>query len=60
MREELAMADKHEEAKSLSLNEAERQREKAQADEIKAEMNKVLLVDAAPHAADLRHHAGEG
>ena len=41
------MADKLEEAKSLSLNLAGRQREKAQAGKIHAERNKVLLVDAA-------------
>jgi hypothetical protein len=44
---ELDMVEKHEEAKSISLNEAERRREKAQADKIKEEMNKVLLAKAA-------------
>jgi carboxyl-terminal processing protease len=46
VREELVLADKHEEAKSLSLNEAERRREKAQTDEIKAEMNRVSFAEA--------------
>jgi carboxyl-terminal processing protease len=45
--EELAMAEKQEEAKSISLNEAERRHEKAQADQIKVEMNKFLLAKAA-------------
>jgi carboxyl-terminal processing protease len=44
--EELAMLDKREGAKSLSLNQAARQHEKAQANEIEAEMNKVLLAEA--------------
>ncbi len=47
VREELAMADKHEEVRSLSLNEAGRRREKAQADKIKVAMNKFLLANAA-------------
>lgn len=41
------MADKHEEVRSLSLNEAGRRREKAQADKIKVAMNKFLLANAA-------------
>jgi carboxyl-terminal processing protease len=45
--EELAMAKKLEEAKSISLNEAERRQEKAQADQIKGDMNKLLLAKAA-------------
>jgi carboxyl-terminal processing protease len=44
--EELEMAEKQEEAKSISLNEAERRHEKAQADQIKGEMNKLLLAKA--------------
>jgi len=47
VRQKLEMADKDEEAKSLSLNEAERRRAKAQADKIEAEMKKVLLAEAA-------------
>lgn len=47
VREELAMADKNEESKSLSLNEADRRRAKTQADEIGAEMKKVILINAA-------------
>ena len=47
VREELAMADKHGEVRSLSLNEAGRRREKARADKIKVEMNKFLLASAA-------------
>lgn len=46
VRQELTMAQQHEEAKSFSLNEAARRREKTQADEIKAAMNKILLNDA--------------
>jgi carboxyl-terminal processing protease len=42
-----AMAEKDEEAKTLSLNEAERRLVKAQADEIGAEMMKVVLANAA-------------
>jgi carboxyl-terminal processing protease len=45
--EELAMAEKQEEAKSISLNEAERRHEKAEADQIKGEMNRLLLAKAA-------------
>ena len=45
--EEMAMVDKQEEAKSLSLNETMRRHEKAQADEIEGEMRKVLLVKTA-------------
>jgi carboxyl-terminal processing protease len=44
--EELARADKHAHAKTFSLNEAVRRREKTQADELKAEMNKSLLANA--------------
>ena len=53
--EAMAMADKNEEAKSLSLNEAARRNEKAQADKIGAEMNKVLLAGAvqAPPTYDI-------
>lgn len=43
MREQMAMANKDQQANSLSLNEASRRREKARIDEIRAEMNKVLL-----------------
>jgi carboxyl-terminal processing protease len=50
-----AMAEKDEEAKMLSLNEAERRLVKMQADEIGAEMMKVVLANAArtPPAYDL-------
>ena len=47
VREELAMVEKNAEAKFLSLNEADRRREKAQADAIQAEMKKVVLANAA-------------
>jgi carboxyl-terminal processing protease len=45
--QEQAMAEQEEGAKSLSLNEAVRQREKARFDRIQKEMNKILLADAA-------------
>jgi len=45
--EELAMAEKDEEAKSLSLNEAKRRRGRTQTAKIRAEMQKILLVEAA-------------
>jgi carboxyl-terminal processing protease len=47
VREELAMAEKNEESKSLSLNETDRRRAKTQADEIGSEMKKVILANAA-------------
>jgi carboxyl-terminal processing protease len=47
VREELVMTDKIEESKSLSLNETDRRRTKKQADEIGAELKKVILVNAA-------------
>jgi carboxyl-terminal processing protease len=47
VREELAMEEKDEEAKSVSLNEADRLCVKMQADKIGAEMKKVVLADAA-------------
>ena len=47
VREELAMTDRIEESRSLSLNEADRRRAKKQADEIGAQLKKVILVNAA-------------
>jgi carboxyl-terminal processing protease len=47
VREKLAMMEKIEKAKSLSLNEADRRREKTQADQIEAEMKQVVLAKAA-------------
>jgi carboxyl-terminal processing protease len=41
--EEQAMADREEDAKSLSLNVATRRREKAKADDLKGAMNEVLM-----------------
>lgn len=46
MREKLAIMEKNAEAKSISLNEANRRREKLQADGIEAQMNKVILAKA--------------
>jgi carboxyl-terminal processing protease len=47
VREKLAMAEKIENAKSLSLNESDRRRDKTQADAIEAEMKQVVLAKAA-------------
>jgi carboxyl-terminal processing protease len=47
VREELAMEEKDEDSNSVSLNEADRLCVKVQADEIGAEMKKVVLAEAA-------------
>jgi carboxyl-terminal processing protease len=55
LREALALADKDAKAPALSLNETDRRREKTQFDQLKADMNKVLLAEAArsPSSYDL-------
>ena len=50
VREELAMAKKHTEAKWLSLNEADRQREKAKTDEIETELKNIAHAKAVQRA----------
>ncbi|MGD0816116.1 MAG: carboxy terminal-processing peptidase [Verrucomicrobiota bacterium] len=47
VREELEMIERDEKAQTLSLNEAERRKEKTQADRIRAQMEKVLPTNAA-------------
>lgn len=54
VREMLTMAEKIETAKSLSLNEADRRREKTQANEIEAKMKQVVIAKAA-HLPPVRY-----